>query len=147
MTAAEKYEDKGIDPLNYDFEELLKLYEGYQPVGWGILIRVFKPLIMDKTKGGLLLPDILQDDKQMRETFYGFSGLVIKVARGVYKEETRYKLTGEYCKPGDWVTFSRGATCQAFAWKGLTSVRIEEDCILSIVDNPINIKPLASPLY
>lgn len=138
--------DPGIDPLNYDFNQLLKIYEDYEPVGWGILVRVYQPIIQEKTQGGLYLPDTALDHEKHRNKFYTFIGLVIKMGQGVYKDQDRYNLTGDYCAPGDWVQFSR-ADGNTFAWQGLTSIRLEEDRILAKIKDPKKIAPLSSQLY
>lgn len=143
MEIVQHDDDPGIDPLNYNFEELLKIYEDYEPVGWGVLVRVYKPIRQEKTKGGVYLSDIELAKQDHASKFYNFIGLVIKIAPGVYKETEKYHLTGAYCKPGDWVQFSRSEG-NSFAWKGLTSLRVEEDRILARITSPIHIKALTS---
>jgi len=139
-------DDPGIDPKNYNFEELQKIYEGYTPVGWGIVVRVFKPLKRNKTAGGVILPDSTLSELQQREKFYTFTGLVIKLAQGVYQDLDKYSLTGSYCKPGDWIHFSRSEG-RSFAWRGLTSVQIQEDRVLGVVDKPEDLAALSSQLF
>ena len=66
-----------------------------------------------------------------------FTGLVVKLSTGAYKDD-RYKLTGPYCKVGDWVMFPR-AHGTTYSYNGLTTITLNEDAVLKVIDDPRSI--------
>lgn len=127
-------DDPGIDFENYSLEEEIAKYEGVEPVGYQILIRVYVPKTI-KQLGNILLPEESISKLNQDAKFTNLTGLVIKLAPGVYKDQERYQYTGPYCQVGDWVQFPR-ASGHSFAHNGLTSIYMTEDYILGKVKDP-----------
>jgi hypothetical protein len=88
-----KIEDPGIDVENFNIEEEIAKYEGDNPKGWQIIIRVFVPTESTKTKGGIILPNSTVDQLNQDNKLVNFTGLVVKLSEGAYKDK-RYDLTG-----------------------------------------------------
>lgn len=135
-------EDAGIDFENYNLQEEIEKYSGDHPQGWQIVIRVYVPPQVVKTKGGILLPPTTTTQLNQDAKFTNLTGLVIKMAPGAYKD-TRYDLTGPYCKVGDWVMFPR-AHGHTYAYNGMTTITINEDAILKVIADPRVITRLTS---
>lgn len=127
-------DDPGIDPINYSLEEEIKKYQGISPVGWQILIRVYVPKKITQI-GNIILADESVSKLNQDAKFTNLTGLVIKLASGVYRDMERYTLTGPYCQVGDWVQFPR-AHGHSFVHNGLTSIYMNEDSILGIIEDP-----------
>lgn len=127
-------DDPQIDFLNYSLEEEIAKYDGVEPVGYQLLIRVYVPKKITKI-GNLLLPDESIDKLSQDAKFTNLTGLVVKIAPGVYKDQDRYMYTGPYCQIGDWVQFPR-ASGHSFAHNGLTSIYMTEDYVLGKVKDP-----------
>ena len=130
-------DDPGIDFENYNLAEEIAKYDGDDPQGWQIVIRVYVPKKVRKI-GSILLADSTVDKLNQDERFINFTGLVVKMAPGVYKDEERYCLTGKYCTVGDWVMFPR-AHGNTYAYNGLTTLTINEDAILKKIKDPRSI--------
>ena len=124
----------GIDFDNYSLEEEIAKYDGVDPVGYQLLIRVYVPKKITQI-GSLLLPDESISKLNQDAKLTNLTGLVIKAASGVYKDQERYQYTGSYCQVGDWVQFPR-ASGHSFAHNGITSIYMTEDYILGKVKNP-----------
>ena len=127
-------DDPGIDFLNYSLEEEIEKYNGIEPSGWQILIRVYVPVKIEKI-GNIILADESANKLNQNAKFTNLTGLVLKLAHGVYKDMDRYALTGPYCQVGDWVQFPR-AHGHSFAHNGLTSIYMNEDAILGVIRDP-----------
>jgi co-chaperonin GroES (HSP10) len=127
-------DDLGIDFDNYSLEEEIAKYDGVDPVGYQLLIRVYVPKKITQI-GSLLLPDESISKLNQDAKLTNLTGLVIKAASGVYKDQERYQYTGSYCQVGDWVQFPR-ASGHSFAHNGITSIYMTEDYILGKVKNP-----------
>jgi co-chaperonin GroES (HSP10) len=127
-------EDLGIDFETYSLEEEIAKYNGVDPSGYQLLIRVYVPKKITKI-GNLFLPDESIDKLNQDAKFTNLTGLVVKIAVGVYKDQDRYMYTGPYCQIGDWVQFPR-ASGHSFAHNGLTSIYMTEDYILGKVKDP-----------
>lgn len=127
-------DDPGIDFENYLLEEEIAKYDGVEPVGYQLLIRVYVPKTI-KQIGGILLPDESINKLNQDAKLTNLTGLVIKMAPGAYKDQDRYQYTGPYCKIGDWVQFPR-ASGHSFAHNGLTSIYMTEDYVLGKVKDP-----------
>jgi len=131
-------DDPGIDFETYSLEEEIAKYNGtkdwVEPSGYEILIRVYVPKKI-KQLGNILLPEESINKLNQDAKFTNLTGLVIKIAPGVYKDQERYTYTGSYCQVGDWVQFPR-ADGHSFAHNGLTSLYIKEDRILGKIGDP-----------
>ena len=127
-------DDLGIDFDNYLLEEEIAKYDGVDPVGYQLLIRVYVPKKI-KQLGNILLPDESINKLNQDAKFTNLTGLVVKIAPGVYKDQERYKYTGPYCQVGDWVQFAR-ASGHSFAHNGFTSIYMIEDYVLGKVKDP-----------
>lgn len=127
-------DDTGIDFDGYSLEEEIAKYDGVEPVGYQLLIRVYVPKTI-KQIGGILLPDESINKLNQDAKLTNLTGLVIKIASGVYKDQERYQYTGPYCQVGDWVQFPR-ASGHSFAHNALTSIYMTEDYVLGKVKNP-----------
>lgn len=128
--------DPGIDFTSYNLEEEIHKYQGDNPQGWQIVIRVYVPTKVKKI-GSILLADETMNKLSQDDKFMNFTGLVIKVSPGAYKDK-RYDLTGPYCKVGDWVMFPR-AHGHTYSYKGITTITLNEDAVLKVIDDPRSI--------
>ncbi len=137
-------DDTGIDFENYDLNELVnETYKETHPVGYQVVVRIYKPKIITKTSGGLFLSQETIAKNDQDHKFVNFVGLVVKMAPGCYQDTERYKFTGAYCKVGDWVMFPRAAA-HTYAHKGITSATISEDKFVQRVDDPRVISRISS---
>lgn len=127
-------DDLGIDFETYSLEEEIAKYDWVEPVGYQLLIRVYVPKKI-KQIGSLLLPEESISKLNQDAKLTNLTGLVVKIAPGVYKDQERYQYTGPYCQVGDWVQFAR-ASGHSFAHNGLTSIYMIEDYILGKVKDP-----------
>lgn len=130
-----KSEDEGIDFENYNLEEEIEKYKECHPQGYQVVIRIYKPKLQKKSIGGILIPREILSKQDQDDKFVNFVGLVVKMASAVYQDEERYRLTGRYCKVGDWVMIPR-AHAHTYSHKGLTTMTISEDKILQVIDDP-----------
>jgi co-chaperonin GroES (HSP10) len=133
-------DDPGIDFETYSLEEEIAKYSGkdfVEPSGYQILIRVYVPKKI-KQVGSILLPEESVSKLNQDAKFTNLTGLVVKMALGVYKDQERYMYTGPYCQVGDWVQFAR-AEGHSFAHNGITSIEITEDRILGKIGDPRSI--------
>lgn len=133
-------EDAGIDVDKFDFDDVVSQYDGIEPSGWQLLIRIYIPPLVI-TIGSLLLPESIITQRKIDARFTNLCGLVVKMGNGVYRDLERYALTGPYCSTGDWVYFPR-ASGSTFAHNGLTSIFISEDTILGVVKDPRSVTRL-----
>jgi len=127
-------DDPGIDFENYSLEEEIAKYDGVTPQGYQILVRLFVPKKVTKI-GSILLPESQIEKLNEDAKFTNLTGLVIKFARGVYKDEELYKHTKEYCKVGDWIQFAR-ASGHSFTHNNMSSIYITEHKIFGTVKDP-----------
>lgn len=141
MSDYENLVGEGIDFENYNLQEEIKKYDGYEPVEYQLLCRIYKPIIENKTKGGIILPETEIYRKAQDAQITNFVGLVIKIAPAVYKDEERYRLTGKYCQVGDWVLFKR-AYGDTFCYNGLPTISINEERIIGRVKDPRKISKI-----
>jgi len=141
MNNYEDLPEEGIDFENFNLQEEIAKYEGYEPMGYQLLCRIYKPIIEKKTKGGIFLTDTEVSKKAQDAQITNFVGVVIKVAPGVYQDKERYSLTGKYCEVGDWVIFKR-AYGDTFCYNGLPTITIDEDRILGRLKDPRSISKI-----
>jgi co-chaperonin GroES (HSP10) len=72
------------------------------PTGWRILILPYRG--KEKTSGGVLLPDEVQEKSQVSTQV----GYVLKVGPLAYKDESKFP-NGPWCQEKQWVMFARYA--------------------------------------
>lgn len=127
--------DKGINFENYNLEEIIEQYKGSYPMGYKVIIRLYKPEIQ-KTIGsaGLLIAsdETIQKNDQDNQ-FTNFVGLVVKMSPGAFKDE-KFDLIGR-CKVGDWVMFDR-AYAKSYVYNGLVTMSVDDDRIIQVIDDP-----------
>lgn len=122
-----KYVDEGIDLNSFSLEEELAKYEELTATGWSVVVRL---LTSPAKKGSIYLTDKHRE----AESFLTSVGLVVKLGKGVYKDN-RYADTGAWCKEGDWVVFPRHAGYK-IEFKGIPLFVLKEDMVDVVVDNP-----------
>jgi co-chaperonin GroES (HSP10) len=128
---ANAFKDPGIDFENYTLEEEIKKYDGVEPLGHQILIRIHIP--KPEVNAGLITKPHTMIHKEMEDNlFRKFVGLVIKIGPECYLDERFVK--GPRCQVGDWVTFTR-AFGGSFSHNDLTSITINDDDVrLKVID-------------
>lgn len=95
--------------------------------GWKILVRPVS--VQAETKGGILLPETLQDDISRVMTV----GKVLKVGEAAY---THSDFDGKaWCKVGDFVAYPKLGG-RAYLYKGVVLVLLDEKAIDMVVENP-----------
>jgi co-chaperonin GroES (HSP10) len=122
--------DNVTDLNNFCNKTLIDRYKDITVNGYYILIFIFKPPVVKKSKGGIYIPDnAVEEDYEYRSTV----GLVLKVGEDAYPED-RYP-TGPWCKVGDWVTFPRANGVQ-FRCDGALLINVPDDKIINVIDDP-----------
>ena len=90
--------------------------------------------VKKKTKGGILIPDALQDDMSYLTTV----GKVLAVGDTAYidshKDANRFP-NGAWCKVGDYVTYDKNVGTKLF-FKGVKMLSMFDDKIHMVVDDP-----------
>ncbi len=127
--------DHGIDFENYNLEEVIEQYKGSYPMGYKVIIRLYKPL-SKKTIGSaglLLVPDETMHKNDQDNQFTNFVGLIVKMSPAAFKDE-KFDLSG-HCKVGDWVLFDR-AYAKSYCYNGLVTMSVDDDRIIQKVDDP-----------
>ena len=94
-----------------------------QPVGYRILIRPKGSI--DKTKGGIYLPD---SNKEMQS-------LLNSVGKVIAMGPECYSNREPWCKVGDWVIYGRYAGAKISVQK-VKMVLINDDEVLATIDSP-----------
>lgn len=102
------------------------------PTGYRILIAV--PEVEEKTKGGIIRPDVLKT----KEETASIVGQVLKMGPDCYSDSDRFP-DGPYCKCGDWVMF-RAYSGTRFKVDGKEFRLINDDVVEAIVDKPDGIE-------
>lgn len=69
-----------------------------EPAGYRILVSL--PPLVEKSKGGIILPDSLKDKEQTASIV----GQVLKIGPDAYMDPDKYP-NGPWCAVGDWVVF------------------------------------------
>ncbi len=119
-----------IDLDNFDADQLIEQYKGLQVNGYFVLIFIYKPPIITKTAGNLLLPDnAIELDYEYRSTV----GLVLNMGPEAYQGE-RF-TQGPWCKVGDWVSFPRANGVQ-YRYDHALVLNVPDDKIINVIDNP-----------
>jgi co-chaperonin GroES (HSP10) len=90
--------------------------------------------VKKKTKGGILIPDALQDDMSYLTTV----GKVLAVGETAYKEshttDSRFP-NGAWCKVGDYVTYDKNVGTKLY-YKGIQLISMYDDAIRMVVEDP-----------
>ena len=134
--------DQGIDFENYNLDEEIAKYQGDEPQGWQVLIRVYVPYAPETyANSSILMTDQFADENNNKNKISNFVGLVVKLSKSAYQDE-RYSLTGPYCKVGDWVMFPR-AHGHTYSYKGQTTITLNDDAILKVVNDPRDVTRLS----
>lgn len=78
-----------------------------------ILVAVYIPPLVDKTRGGILLADKIKEEDRLENIWQGKVGLVIKMGERAYVDDDDVKFHGQKVSVGDWVWFrpSEGMGC------------------------------------
>lgn len=98
------------------------------PKGYRILISV--PEVEEKTKGGIIRPDMLKT----REETATIVGQVIARGPDCYADFDRFP-SGPYCKEGDWIMF-RAYSGTRFKVNGKEFRIINDDTVEATLPNP-----------
>lgn len=119
--------DEGIDFLTFDKALEIAKFQGIDPVGFELFIRLY---VAPKLQGNIELPATSHDDLQYKSCV----GMVIAKAPAVYKDE-RYKHTGPWCEVGDWVIFPRHSGLQLIC-DGKPCYFLKEDALYGRTNDP-----------
>ena len=96
-TKTEVKEEKILKPEELKESVLEKLPT---PTGYRVLVLPYKHV--EKSKGGIYLPDQMIEKERVAST----CAYVIELGPLAYKDEEKFP-TGPWCKKGDWVLFGR----------------------------------------
>lgn len=132
----QKKEDKGINLEEFSFKEELEKVKNIHPQGWNVLARLY--IEQEERPSGLITPDSYRKEQE----YQNCQGIVLKLAKGVY-ESDRYKETGSWCKPGDWIVFSPYSGIKIHRGDDIYCF-LKEDMIEAIVTDPVNEIPKIS---
>jgi co-chaperonin GroES (HSP10) len=88
------------------------------------------PKLEDKTKGGIIIPDGIND----REATASIIGFVTAMGPLCYKDDVKFP-TGAWCKVGDFVMF-RSYSGTRFKIEGEEFRLINDDTVEAVVDDP-----------
>lgn len=98
------------------------------PKGYRILISV--PEVEEKTKGGIIRPDVLKT----KEETASIVGQVIAMGEDCYADPSRFPA-GPYCQEGEWVMF-RAYSGTRFKIDGKEFRLINDDTVEAVLGNP-----------
>jgi chaperonin GroES len=98
-----------------------------RPAGWRILIKPNE--VSEKSKGGVYIPDDLQDIAKLSNVV----GQVIAVGSEAYRDPK--KFTSAWVEEGQWVVISKFGGAK-FKHNGEEYRLINDDEVLAIVDDP-----------
>jgi co-chaperonin GroES (HSP10) len=110
-------------------ETLLKLPD---PKGYRILIAV--PDVEEKTKGGIIRPDVVKN----KEETASIIGQVLSMGSDCYSDPDRFPA-GPYCREGDWVMF-RAYSGTRFKIDGKEFRLINDDVVEATLNSPEGIE-------
>lgn len=102
------------------------------PKGYRILIAV--PEVEDKTKGGIIRPDVLKS----KEETASIIGQVLVMGSDCYTDPDRFPA-GPYCREGDWVMF-RAYSGTRFKVGGKEFRLINDDVVEATLETPDGIE-------
>lgn len=99
-----------------------------RPQGYRILIAV--PDVEEKTKGGIILPDVLKS----KEETASIVGQVLECGLDCYTDHDRFP-NGPYCSEGEWVMF-RAYSGTRFKVDGKEFRLINDDSVEATLSRP-----------
>lgn len=124
----EDFDETGIDVETFSIEEELKKHKDEYVPGWHVLVRLYmKP---NRTKTGIIITDKTHDDQIYENPI----GLVVAISPSAYTD-SRYEITGPWCKKGEWRVFARHSGYRIFK-KGIPYWYLPEDAIGMREDDP-----------
>lgn len=97
------------------------------PTGWRILILPYRG--KEKTAGGILLPDDVQEKSQISTQV----GYVLKVGPLAYKDESKFP-NGPWCQEKQWVMFARYAGSRFQIDGGEVRILNDDEVLATILD-------------
>lgn len=102
------------------------------PTGYKVLVAL--PKLEEKTKGGIIRPDVLKD----REEHATLIGYVVALGDGAYIDKS--KTPGSpWCKPGDWIVLPTYSG--TIVWVEDIQYRlINEDSVQAVVPYPAAVR-------
>lgn len=79
-----------------------------------ILVAIYKPPMVAKTGGGIILPDAMSEDDVEEYYWQGKVGMIVAMGPQAYKDDDNVKFHGTRNAIGDWVWFmpSHGMACE-----------------------------------
>ena len=98
-----------------------------QPTGWRILILPYKGRA--KTESGIVLPDEVQDKKQISTQV----GYVLRVGPLAYKDTEKFP-SGPWCEEKQWVMFARYAGSRFQIDGGEVRILNDDEILATILD-------------
>lgn len=118
--------DVVMDEDLIDFDNLPPVVP--RPALYHILVAI--PKLEERTKGGIIKPDLLLDKEQMAS----MAGMVIALGPEAYQDKKRFP-NGPACKKGDWVVF-RAYAGTRFKIQGTEFRLVPDDSIQATVEDP-----------
>lgn len=106
------------------------------PKGYKILIAL--PEMVEKTEGGVFVPDELK----LREQTASIIAFVVKLGDLCYQDKEKFP-TGPWCEQGDWIMF-RPYSGTRFIYKKQEFRLINDDSVEAIVPDPREVKRVGS---
>jgi chaperonin GroES len=97
------------------------------PTGWRILILPYRG--KEKTAGGIILPDEVQEKSQISTQV----GYVLKVGPLAYKDESKFP-DGPWCQEKQWVMFARYAGSRFQIDGGEVRILNDDEVLATILD-------------
>tara|TARA_R110002012_G_scaffold268599_1_gene452570 strand:- start:1394 stop:1813 length:420 start_codon:yes stop_codon:yes gene_type:complete len=101
--------------------------------GYHVLVQPV--IVKEKTKGGIIIPEKLQDDIAYLTTV----GKVLKLGDLAYGDEDKFPL-GKWCTTGDYVCYGKFSG-QKLVYKGLKLLLLFDDQIIMKVQSPELLDP------
>ena len=98
-----------------------------QPTGWRILILPYKGRA--KTESGIVLPDEVQDKKQVSTQV----GYVLRIGPLAYKDTEKFP-SGPWCEEKQWVMFARYAGSRFQIDGGEVRILNDDEILATILD-------------
>lgn len=102
-----------------------------RPTGWRVLVVI--PKVEEKTKGGIIRPEVVRS----LEEHASIVGYVLALGPTAYRDQERFP-TGPWCKKGDYILMSAYAGVR-FGVNGIDYRLINDDTVMAVVDRPLGI--------
>lgn len=79
-----------------------------------ILVAIYKPPLVTKSKGGIILTQAMSEEDVNEYYWQGKVGLIVAMGSQAYEDDDNVKFHGTRNKIGDWVWFmpSNGQACE-----------------------------------